>query len=70
MIQWLKTPIALMLTKSIARVAAPPSIKISFRLKDLVWIKSCQHSLEMETIIVRIKEYNKIVFSAPFLLSE
>ena len=55
---------------SIARVVAPPSTKISFTLKDLVGIKSCQHSLERETVIVRIKEDNRMVFSATFLLLE
>ncbi len=59
-----------MLTKRIARVAAPPSIKISFRLKDLVGIKSCQHSLERENKMVKIKEYNKMLVILAFLLLE
>lgn len=55
-------------TASIARVAAPPSTKISFTLKDLVGMKSCQHSLEKATTIVKINENNKMIFSAAFLL--
>ena len=59
-----------MLTNSIARVAAPPSMKISFRLKDLVGIRSCQNSFEKEIIMVKIREDNKMLFSAPPLLLE
>ena len=70
MIQWVNTLLGLMPTASIARVAAPPSIKRSFRLNDLVGIKNCQHSLEKETAMVKIKENNKMLFSLAFLLLE
>ena len=59
-----------MLTSSIASVAAPPSTNISFRLKDLVGIMSCQHSLEKENIMVKIMDENKMLFSVAFLLLE
>ncbi|HUU41379.1 MAG TPA: hypothetical protein VMW42_10595 [Desulfatiglandales bacterium] len=52
---------------SIASAAAPPSIKRSFRLKDLVGIRSCQHSFENDTIMVKIREDSKILPSAAFL---
>ena len=69
MIQWVNTLLGLMPTASIARVAAPPSIKRSFRLNDLVGIKNCQHSLEKATTIVKIKEDNRMVVrSALFFL--
>jgi len=57
-----------MLTASIARVAAPPSTKISFRLKDLVGIMSCKHSLEKENIMVKIMDENNMLFRFDFLL--
>jgi len=63
-------PLALVHTKSIARVAAPPSTKISVRLNDLVGINSCQHSLEIETIIVSIKESNRMPPGKAFLRLE
>ncbi|MEK6691578.1 MAG: hypothetical protein AABY78_09875 [Nitrospirota bacterium] len=37
---------------TIPNKAAPPSRRISFRLKVLPGMKICQHSFEMEIIIV------------------
>lgn len=67
---WLNNPLPLMYTKSTARVVAPPSTKISLRLNDLVGIKSCQHSLEIETLIVTINESKRMPHGKVLFLLE
>ena len=46
----------MMHTASIPKRAAPPSIKRSFKPKNLVAKRSCQHSLEKEMRRVKAKE--------------
>jgi len=69
-IQCLNNPLAPMLAAIIASVAAPPSTIISFMLKDLVGMRSCQHSFESDTIMVKIREDSKIPPSSAFLCFE
>jgi hypothetical protein len=59
-----------MLAAIIARIAAPPSTIISFMLKDLVGMRSCQHSFESDTIMVKTRDDSKIPPRAAFLWFE